>query len=76
MDIQWKNNKRYPKIEVSLENVAHFNPKNRYYVFNDEVTNWLDDNEICYWMRSNNENALLFYFEDDADAIAFKMRWG
>ena len=76
-DIQWKNNRRYYKVEVKIEKLAHYNTGLFFYDLNDEVNNWLDDNEITFWTSRlpMDKNCLTLYFENETDAIAFKMRW-
>lgn len=69
------------KIEVKREKVAHWNPNKSFlWALNDEVKDWLDDNEISFWsMHSGVEmryNMYDFYFDNENDALLFKLRWG
>ena len=62
--IQWKNNRKYPTIKIKRGDIAHYN----------EVNQWLDDNEICFWSEDYRYYRV-FYFDNETDAIAFTLRW-
>jgi predicted ATP-grasp superfamily ATP-dependent carboligase len=43
-----------------------------FYRLTDRVKNWLEDNEIEYIVDYDKQ---VIIFNDDADAVAFKIKW-
>lgn len=64
------------KIHVFMEKVTHYDPNSFFYELNDEVIDWLNSNEIRFLWTNAKWQYNDFYFDNEKDAILFKMMWG
>lgn len=50
------------------------------YTLSDNLRNWFKDNNViimrnALWTRSYDNKSVIFHFDNDEDAMAFKLKW-